>query len=161
VDSGTGDVVGVEGHCCAGGISSTALYGRWSRSIVERTKLIHDIGAWVLFGVCRQLVAWRKLCICNDRAMSVNLSAMQLKGLDCRQMVAQGLAQIGIKPNTPRLEIAESALIDDLEKSATLVHSLGDMGVRVAIDDLGTGFSSLQYLKPAHQRLENQMVVCA
>jgi EAL domain-containing protein (putative c-di-GMP-specific phosphodiesterase class I) len=115
----------------------------------------------VLFGVCRQLAAWRKLRICNDRAMSVNLSAMQLKGLDCRQMVAQGLAQIGIKPNTPRLEIAESALIDDLEKSVTLVHSLGDMGVRVAIDDLGTGFSSLQYLKPAHQRLENQMVVCA
>jgi EAL domain-containing protein (putative c-di-GMP-specific phosphodiesterase class I) len=65
------------------------------------------------------------------------------------------------KPNTPTLEIAESALIDDLEKSVTLVHSLGDMGVRVAIDDLGTGFSSLQYLKPAHQRLENQMVVCA
>jgi EAL domain-containing protein (putative c-di-GMP-specific phosphodiesterase class I) len=129
---------------------------------VERTKLIHDIGAWVLFRACRYLAAWRKLRICNDMAMSVNLSTMQLKGLDCWQMVAQDLAQIAIKPNTPMLEIAESVLIDDLEQSVTLVHSLGDMGVRVAIDDFGTGFSSLQYLKgPPINALKNQLVVCA
>lgn len=147
IDIRTGGVVGVEAllrwrHMAYGAICPTEII-----SVIERTDLIHRIGAWVLSEACRQLNEWRKAGIVNGMTISVNLSAKQLKAPDFLQMVDRVLTETGIEPNALMLEITESILIEDLEQSVSLLRSFNDMGVRVAIDDFGTGFSSLQYLK--------------
>jgi diguanylate cyclase (GGDEF)-like protein len=143
----TGAVVGVEAllrwrHPHYGAITPMEIM-----SIVERTTLIGDIGAWVLTEACRQLNVWRQTDFARLLTMAVNVSAKQLKAPDFLRSVERVLVKTGIEPHALTLEITESVLIEELEQSIDLLHSIGDMGVRIAIDDFGTGFSSLQYLQ--------------
>ncbi len=79
--------------------------------------------------------------------MSVNLSARQLQRADFRELVARALRDYAIDPSSLSLEVAESALLDDLDTTSEALRALKDLGVHLAIDDFGTGGSSLTYLR--------------
>jgi len=116
--------------------------------LAEQTGLIVPLGAWVLDEACRQLAAWQP----RDQhqaplGLSVNLSARQLRERHLPERVAQALASSGLDPRRLTLEVTETSMIDDLETVATTLRALRALGVRFAVDDFGTGFSTLGALK--------------
>jgi diguanylate cyclase (GGDEF)-like protein len=116
--------------------------------IAEETGLIVPIGAWVLRAVCFQAAAWAADAPeGHEMRVAVNLSARQLAHPDLVATVAEALAQSGLPPHLLVLEITESVLMTDRELAVTILHALRSLGVRLSIDDFGTGQSSLGYLK--------------
>lgn len=113
----------------------------------EESRLIHEIGAFVVEEGLRQIVRWRKgLPGCGDLWVAVNLSTRQLIGGDTVGLCAGALRASGADPKALRLEITESALMENIDASIALLHRLRDLGIDLAIDDFGTGYSSLSYL---------------
>ena len=113
--------------------------------VAEETGLIVPIGEWVLHEACRQAVAWRT----SGRRMpvAVNLAARQLSLPDLNAVVANALHETGARPDELVLEITESAVLLDAIATSERLEQVRHMGVRVSIDDFGTGFSSLSYLQ--------------
>jgi diguanylate cyclase (GGDEF)-like protein len=109
--------------------------------LAEETGLIVPIGAWVLRAACRAAVEWEELPV------SVNVSSVQLRATDFPAVVARTLRESGLAPRRLILEITESVLVQDVERTALQLDELKTLGVRIAIDDFGTGHSSLQYLQ--------------
>jgi diguanylate cyclase (GGDEF)-like protein len=113
--------------------------------LAEETGLIHELGRHVLLHACRQSRRWRP----DDGGplrLHVNLSAAQLRDPELIPMVRAVLAQTGVAPEWLALEITETELLDDAEKSAARFQELRALGVRISLDDFGTGYSSLSYL---------------
>jgi diguanylate cyclase (GGDEF)-like protein len=113
--------------------------------LLERSGAIVEVGRWVLQEACRQMAAWRDLG--TDLSVSVNVSARQLDSDAVIDDVALALSVSGLEPDRLVIEITESALMRDIEQSATRIQALKALGVHVAIDDFGTGYSSLAYLQ--------------
>lgn len=109
--------------------------------LAEETGLIAPIGEWVLRTACRQAAIWPEL------RMAVNLSAVQfrLPGLD--RVVAEVLAETGLAPARLELEITETVLLHDTDTTLATLLAIKEAGVRVAMDDFGTGYCSLSYLR--------------
>lgn len=114
--------------------------------LAEETGLIWEIGAWTLATAVRILAKWIEQAV-PVGIVSVNLSARQLQDPRLVPMVAQIIEQAGVPPGRIELELTESAMIGDIEKAVDVVRSLKSVGVKVAIDDFGIGYSSLSYLK--------------
>jgi diguanylate cyclase (GGDEF)-like protein/PAS domain S-box-containing protein len=114
--------------------------------IAEETGLINPIGRWVLREACRQT---RRLIDEFGRPIrvSVNVSARQLAQPGFVQEVREALAEAALEPNALELELTESTLIDDLERTAAMLGELQTIGVKLAVDDFGTGYSGLAYLR--------------
>jgi diguanylate cyclase (GGDEF)-like protein/PAS domain S-box-containing protein len=114
--------------------------------IAEETGLIAPIGRWVLHEACMQT---RRLMTEFDReiCVSVNVSARQLAHATFVDEVRQTLADSGIPPHCLELELTESALIADIERTALMLQELHGLGVKLAVDDFGTGYSGLTYLR--------------
>lgn len=115
--------------------------------LAEETGLIAPIGARVLHHACRQASVWRKQGVADDLFMSVNVSARQLSGGALIDTVASVLAQTGLPPEQLWLEITESALIQDVPSTVAALEALHDLGVKLAVDDFGTGYTTLGNLK--------------
>ena len=116
--------------------------------MAEETGLIVPIGEWVLREACRQAERWRRVAVNGDRfQMSVNLSPRQLAQPDLADVVRDVLDETLTDPASLCLEITESALMDDPEFAFATLRVLKEIGVRIAIDDFGKGFSSLSHLK--------------
>ena len=116
--------------------------------LAEETGLIVPLGEWVLAEATRQVQQWREhLAGCVDLSVAVNLSARQLDVADLVATVRGALARSGLPPEALHLEITETVLMDDVERSIELLGDLRGLGVRLAVDDFGTGYSSLSYLK--------------
>jgi diguanylate cyclase (GGDEF)-like protein/PAS domain S-box-containing protein len=116
-------------------------------SIAEESGLIEPIGRWVQETACRQALGWHALQ--PDRRpldISVNLSARQVAHRDLAGSVAEVLARTGLEPVNLRLEITESSLVEESASATATLEALSDLGVRLVLDDFGTGFSSLAYL---------------
>lgn len=114
--------------------------------IAEETGLIVQIGRWVLREAClqtRRLMDELGRTIC----VSVNVSARQLAHQTFVGEVRQVLVETGIPPACLELELTESALIDDIGRTAGMLHELHALGVKLAVDDFGTGYSGLAYLR--------------
>ncbi len=114
--------------------------------VAEETGLIVGIGKWVLGTACRQSVAWRKQGL-PGLSMAVNLTARQFTDERLLPDLAAIIADTGMDARMLELEIAESMLMRDVEKAMKILTGLKDMGIRIAIDDFGIGYSSLSRLK--------------
>jgi diguanylate cyclase (GGDEF)-like protein/PAS domain S-box-containing protein len=114
--------------------------------IAEETGLIVRIGQWVLREACKQARAWQERSpSAPPLTMSVNLSPRQFFH---PELVAEILHETKVDASTLQLEITEGALTTNTARSADdILHSLKDLGVKLAIDDFGVGYSSLSYLK--------------
>lgn len=114
----------------------------------EQNGLIEVIGEWVLREACRQMREWRdEFSYLQDISVSVNLSGHQFSRFDLVEKIEQILRQTGLEPHSLKLEITESAFIENAESSLIVLHRLRRLGVRLEIDDFGTGYSSLGYLQ--------------
>jgi diguanylate cyclase (GGDEF)-like protein len=124
--------------------------------IAEETGLIVPIGAWVLREACAQAARWAEESVHGLRdeplTVSVNLSARQLSDPDLVSVVEGAIAAAGLDPSLLVLEITETVLMEDRDRAVGVLQRLAEQGVRIGIDDFGTGQSSLGYLKvlPVH-----------
>jgi len=116
-------------------------------SIAEDSGLIEPIGRWVQESACNQALEWHELRP-DERPLdvSVNLSARQVTHRDLAASVAEILARTGLDPACLRLEITESALVEESSTAMATLEALSEIGVGLALDDFGTGYSSLAYL---------------
>lgn len=113
--------------------------------LAEETGMIIPIGAWALRTACKQLRQWQDQGL--GLHMAVNISAVQLQQRDFADVVRAAIADSGIEPDTLQLEITESAAMQNFELSMETMRELRAMKVGIAVDDFGTGQSSLIYLK--------------
>jgi diguanylate cyclase (GGDEF)-like protein len=109
--------------------------------LAEETGLIVPLGSWVLEAACRAATEW------DDVPVSVNVSSVQLRSSHFPATVEAALAAASLAPERLILEITETMLVQDVERTAAQLAELKRLGVRIAIDDFGTGHSSLQYLQ--------------
>jgi diguanylate cyclase (GGDEF)-like protein/PAS domain S-box-containing protein len=115
--------------------------------LAEDTGLIVPIGRWVLWQSLRQLAEWQGLFADGKSlTMSVNLSGKQLRDADLVRQVQGILAESGVAPGSLKLEVTESAIMENPDQAAAILNGLRDMGVQLSLDDFGTGYSSLSYL---------------
>ncbi|MBI2297292.1 MAG: EAL domain-containing protein [Betaproteobacteria bacterium] len=146
LDLRTGQITGVEAllrwqHPDLGMVSPVQFI-----PIAEETGLIVPIGRWVLQTACAQNVAWQREGL-PPVCMAVNLSARQFADEDLLKDIAAALEQSGMRPELLELELTESMVMQSPERVTRLLAAIKQMGVRIAIDDFGVGYSSLAQIK--------------
>ena len=114
--------------------------------LAEETGLIVQIGEWVIDNACTQLKAWQREGLPNI-SLAVNLSARQFQQENLAKIVDQALRLNEVEARYLELEVTESAVMQDPDKTVAILHELKRIGVRLSLDDFGTGYSSLNYLK--------------
>jgi diguanylate cyclase (GGDEF)-like protein len=115
-------------------------------SVAEETGLIIPIGRYVLREACRQVKVWTTSPV-GAVPVSVNISSHQFRDGGFVQDVREAVADAGIDTTYLELEITESVLLQDVEKTLVELQVLKEAGISLSIDDFGTGYSSLSYLK--------------
>jgi diguanylate cyclase (GGDEF)-like protein len=115
-------------------------------SIAEESGLIIDIGHWVLSEACRQHQRWMEAGMPPLR-MAVNMSSLQFRQADFSTRVKTILASTGIDPSFLELELTEGIVMHDAAAVLNTLNELKSLGLKLAVDDFGTGFSSLSYLR--------------
>jgi diguanylate cyclase (GGDEF)-like protein len=115
-------------------------------SIAEDTGLILPIGEWVIHEACRQTRQWQLQGLPALR-VAVNISPMQFRQANFLKVVSDALGAHSLDPSSLEIELTEATLMSDAEKSVSLLQRLSQLGVVVAIDDFGAGYSSMSYLQ--------------
>ncbi len=110
--------------------------------LAEETGVIVALGEWALRTACAEASTWP-----DEIGVTVNLSAAQFSGSDLYKTVDAALSLSDLKPQRLELEITESVLLRDDADTVHTLHKLRDRGVRIALDDFGTAFASLSYLR--------------
>jgi EAL domain-containing protein (putative c-di-GMP-specific phosphodiesterase class I) len=114
--------------------------------LAEDTGLIVPLGEWVLRTACSQNKAWQKADFPPMR-VAVNLSPRQFQQPKLAEMVEHALADAGLAPAWLELEVTESIMLQNMEKTIGTLQRLNNLGIHISIDDFGTGYSSLSYIK--------------
>ena len=114
--------------------------------IAEETNLIIEIGEWVLDRVCEDFRYWQR-SVSSAGRVSVNLSLKQLRQPNFIQRISSILRSYEVSPTSLELEITETTLMEDPERTIKLLNELYSLGLHLAIDDFGTGYSSLSALQ--------------
>lgn len=114
--------------------------------IAEKNGTINQLGKWVLEESIRQFSGWRKQ-FAFPFTLSINISSVQYKNENFVDFVIETVNKYRVNPSEIELEITESILIDDFETVSERLRMLRNFGIRISMDDFGTGFSSLSYLK--------------
>jgi len=113
-------------------------------SLAEETGLIINIDHWVMREASRQTVEWQKRY--GPLTISVNLSAKQFAQPDLIERILSNLEVTSLNPECLKLEITESALMENTDKAADIIARLKSHKIKLGLDDFGTGYSSLSYL---------------
>lgn len=114
--------------------------------ILEQTGLIVPVGDWVMREACRRASGWR-VEGATDLTLSVNVSPLQFADADFVRRVQAALESTGFPADRLQLEVTEGLLLDPTAESLAKMDALVDLGVRLAVDDFGMGYSSMAYLK--------------
>lgn len=115
--------------------------------IAEETGLIIPIDRWVLREACYQMHDWQaRFPSYASMTISVNLSSKQLIQPDLVEFIEETLSETGLNGNTLKLEITESAILENNEYILQVFNQLQELGIQIQIDDFGIGYSSLSYL---------------
>ena len=112
----------------------------------EDTGLVAPIGEWVLRTACAQTKSWQD-CGFNNLHVAVNLSPRQFQQPDLTSVVLRLLEETGLDASCLELEVTESSVMKNAETAISTLRELKAMGIRISIDDFGSGYSSLSYLK--------------
>lgn len=146
VDLAMGRVVGAEAllRWCSGS-------HEWAKpaqvvSVLEESGLVHEIGLWTLNTACRSLRAWREQGL-TDLKVAVNLSVHQLRDRALPTALTRTIAAHGLSPTNIELELTETAAMEDASRTHVLFEELREAGFSLALDDFGSGYSSLAYLR--------------
>src|SRR5450631_3055515 len=110
--------------------------------LAEESSLIVEMGEWILREACREAASWSK-----PLQIAVNLSPAQFMHGDLVSLVHSILLETGLTPGRLELEITEGVLIEDFDRGLALLRRLKALGVRISMDDFGSGYSSLSYLQ--------------
>jgi len=114
--------------------------------LLEQMGMMIEVGTWALHAACAQNVAWQKEGLAPVW-MAVNVSAQQFYRGDLVRVVEEALHVSGLEPNWLELELTEMLTLDDSETAVNIMKKLKLLGVRLSLDDFGTGWSSLSYLR--------------
>ncbi len=114
--------------------------------VLEDTGMIIEVGEWILRTALKQIKEWQ------DKGypvvpVSVNLSLIQFRQKELIERVKKALREIAFHPSLLTLEITESAFMQDIEYTNSVIKTIKDIGISISIDDFGVGYSSLAYLK--------------
>ncbi len=116
--------------------------------IAEETGLIVPLGYWVLRSACYQMRVWQeRFPTTPPLTISVNLSSKQFLQPNLIEQIDKVLQETGLSACSLRLEVTESAIMENTETAATMLLQLRNLGIEIYIDDFGTGYSSLSYLQ--------------
>jgi diguanylate cyclase (GGDEF)-like protein len=146
VNSGTSEIIGLEAllrwhHPDDGMLSPTVFI-----PIAEQTGQIVPIGEWVMRTACRQNKVWQEMGLPKLR-MAVNVSVRQLQSAGLIRKVKEIFVETGMGPEHLEIEITESAIMNEHNAVIDTLAALKEMGIKIAIDDFGTEYSSLNYIK--------------
>ncbi|MFZ5609866.1 MAG: putative bifunctional diguanylate cyclase/phosphodiesterase [Pseudomonadota bacterium] len=116
--------------------------------LAEETGIIMPLGRWAARTACRQLAQWRAAfgATLGEASVSINVSSLQLSRDDCARVISQALEEFQLPGQALRLELTESAILENPELVLSVLAKLRDLNVTLALDDFGTGYSSLSYL---------------
>jgi len=114
--------------------------------LAEESGAIDDLGAFVLNEVGRQLGAWDRGGFSVPR-VCVNISARQFERAGLKETIARMLREWNLAPSRLELELTESSVMRDISGGIAMLHELKSVGVRLSVDDFGTGYTSLSYLR--------------
>lgn len=145
IDLKTSEVIGAEALIRWNSEKFGTVYPNEFLPILEEVGLIVPVGKWVLEEACKQMKAWTEL---NSKVskIGVNVSPIQLKSSRFVTDMEQILQKTGLEPHFLELEITES-VIQNSQESKKVLNRLRSLGIKVAMDDFGTCYSSLSYLK--------------
>ncbi len=141
-----------------GRVSGVEALLRWNRPghglvypadfvpVLEETGMVVRVGEWIVDEACRQIAAWNEEGV-RELRVAVNVSSRQFVEGDLEGVVRAAIERHGIEPGMLELELTESALMTNAERTIEVLKRLKALGIRIAIDDFGTGYSSLAYLK--------------
>jgi diguanylate cyclase (GGDEF)-like protein len=115
-------------------------------SALEDSGLIVEVGRWVIAAACEQIGKWTRLGI-DPVQVSVNVSERQFVRGDLQGDVLRALKTYGVPAEMLELELTESLLMSNTERTIAILENLKAVGVQISIDDFGTGYSSLAYLR--------------
>ncbi len=146
IDLKTNMIISVEAllrwrHSTKGLVLPTKFIG-----LAEDVGLIIPIGAWLVESVCQQIQVWRGLGISKIQ-VAVNLSPRQFLQKDLVAMFTECINKYSIEPGDLLVEVTESLMMKDVDQAAKILEELKAVGISVALDDFGMGYSSLNYLK--------------
>ena len=114
--------------------------------VAEQSRLIVPLGDLVIRKVCEQLMRWREQNL-NLKPVSINVSALQLRGDGLRLSLAANLSRLALPSSLIAIELTESSILDEDGEAFEELKRLSEMGVELQIDDFGTGYSSLSKLQ--------------
>jgi diguanylate cyclase (GGDEF)-like protein/PAS domain S-box-containing protein len=141
-----------------GRISGAEALLRWNRPgyglvypaefipVMEETGLIVRVGAWIVDEACRQMAEWVADGT-GELLVAVNVSSRQFVEGDLEADIRAAIGRHNVDPTLLELELTESALMSNAERTIGVLSNLKKLGIKIAIDDFGTGYSSLAYLK--------------
>jgi diguanylate cyclase (GGDEF)-like protein len=148
VDLATGAVLGFEALVRWPHPERGLLYPPQFLELADRHGLTPALDRWVLGAAANQMMAWRRANSAAERlGIWVNLSAVSLDAVEVVESVGDALAVSGIDPASVTIEVIEGAFAGDNQRPADHLRAIRELGVRVAVDDFGSGYSSLDRLR--------------
>ena len=147
VDMRTGEVLAAEAlvrwqHPTRGLLMPDAFL-----SVAESINFAGELGRWIMRNAFAELSRWRSQGVAQDALLRLNISPIQLVGSEFVETVASMLDEFGLEARSVCLEVTESVVVEDIQTARVTLARLKDVGVQIAIDNFGTGYSVLSQLK--------------